>query len=284
MADLSDVRDTLVQLIAAVLYPNGTSSPSVADCNVRVFAGWPLPAQVQEDLKNNTATVSVYPRTEEHKTTRYMDEWEQSGCNPTLITLGVAEQVITVGGQVPPVNNPHHVMLMVSGKPYPYLIQVTDTLASIAAALASLVAGDYPGRASSFGAVITLDPTLNFTAARVGNTQTVRNEVRRQNKLFQITIWANGDRMRTAIAKPIDVFLASTRRFALPDDTWARLVYMSTHDTDAGQKEQLYRRDFQYWVEYATLEDLVAPQITQFQTNLELSAGGTVQPIATAFS
>jgi hypothetical protein len=281
VADLSDVADTLVQLIAGVLYPNGTSSPSsVCGIPVRVFAGWPLPRQVQEELQKNIASVSVYPRSEERNTTRYMDEWHQYGCNPTLLNLAVASQTVTVLGQVPPASNPHHVMLKVNGKPYPYLVKPTDTLAGIAAALRDLVAGDIP-EVTCFGAVITLPTTANLQAARVGVTQTVGNEVGRQQRVFQITAWANSPAMRTRVAKPVDTALRAMKRFALPDETWARLIYRSSPETDASQKEQVYRRDLFYLVEYATLETDVVNQITQFQTTL---TDALSVPIVTKYS
>ncbi len=284
MADLSDVRETLVQMISATLYPNGTGSPSVSGLNVRVFGGWPLPAQLEIDLGNETANVSVYPRPEEHNTTRYMDEWEQVGCNPTLLTLEVVGQTVTVGGQVPPATNPHHVMLLVNGRPYPYLVQVTDTLASVAAALAQLVAGDYPGQATTNGAIIVLTPNLNLQAARVGNTQTIANEVRRQFRTFQIVVWAWSDEARIAVAKPVDLMLASTRRFALPDDTWARLIYQASHESDSAQKVSIYRRDLLYRVEFCTRETDVATQITQFEAIATTGPDQGSQPIATVYS
>ncbi len=284
MADLSDVSKTLVQMISGVLYPNGSASPSACGVSVRVFAGWPLPGQLQEQLARNIASVSVYPRQEERNTTRYLDEWFEESHNQPLLQLVISGQTVTVYGQAPiPASNPHHVMLMVNGTPYPYLVQPTDLLPDIAAALASLVAGGCPGTTSS-GAIITVPPNADLQAARVGITQVASNEVRRQQRVFQIVIWANSPEQRTAVAKPIDAFLAKTKRFVLPDNSWARLIYQKSPETDASQKEQLYRRDLFYLVEYGTFDTDNASQITQFETAASLLDGGVAQPLSTTYS
>jgi hypothetical protein len=50
MADLSDVTAYLATAASAAVYPNGTSQPSVAAMDCRIFEGWPIPDQLDRDM------------------------------------------------------------------------------------------------------------------------------------------------------------------------------------------------------------------------------------------
>lgn len=286
MADLSDVSAALVNLIAATVYPNGTGNASVAGVPVRVYAGWPNPAQLDADLRAATPVchVSVFPQAAEKNTTRYPTDWKPVTVNTPTLTLTIAGQTVTVGGTVPASNNPHNVVVLANGKAYVYTVLVSDTLASIAAALAALIAVDI-ATTSAAGPVITLPNTARILAARVGITGTALREVRRQERGFQIGIWADTPTHRDAIAGLIDPVLAFTTFLTMPDGTGARLVYKSSMISDALQKDRLYRRDLMYSVEYATTLTEVETQISQDQVNLSAAASGVTPyaPVSTTF-
>lgn len=221
MADLTDVANALVTLVSATLYPNGIGQASVAGVGVRVYQGWPNPEQLDPDLRATTPIchVSVYPRPEEKNTTRYMPTWKQTSVNTPTLTLTIAGQAVTVGGTVPLASNPHVVMVMGNGKPYVYAVLATDTLNSIAAALAALIAADIAGTAAA-GAVITLPNSARLQAARVGVTGTAVREVRRQERSFQIGIWAD-THVRHRCAPPPEC--SSPQTPAWPASRWNRL-------------------------------------------------------------
>ena len=75
MADISDVTTFLAQTVGAIVYPNGIAQPSVINMDVRIYEGWPIPAQLDLDvggkvLVNNVpqprpngpvVNVSIYP-------------------------------------------------------------------------------------------------------------------------------------------------------------------------------------------------------------------------------
>ena len=281
MADLSDVEDGLCTLVGAALYPPGVPSdgsvPSIAGVPVRIFPGWPTTDRLDCDLTAGIGNVSVFPRPQERNTTRYLDKWQSLGTNVKLLFLTIDGQTVTVSGQIPPAANPHHVMVAVNGAGYAYLVQPTDSLADIAAALAALIAVAVPGTTNA-GAMITLPPSAVIDAARVGITQTSVNEVRRQERLFQIAIWANSPQMRKAIAVPVDLALAKTRRFVLPDQSVARVIYHNTVESDQAQKQQLYRRDLLYTVEYPTLDTDVLTEITQLGISVSAEPAGVPPP------
>jgi len=287
MADLSDVLAVLAAQVAAAIYPSGTGAPSAAGVAVKIYPGWPVAAQLDTDIKATAPIchVSIYPRPEESNTTRYPPNWQQTAVNTATLTLTVAGQTMTVGGAVPPANNPHNVMVLANGKPYVYAVQVGDTLASIAAALAALIAVDIAGTAAA-GAVITLPNSARLLAARVGVTGTAVREVRRQERLFQIGIWANTAANRDTLAKVIDAALAFTTFLAMPDAVAARLRYKNSAMSDALQKDCIFRRDLFYSVEFATTQTETETQITQEQLNVSAAVAGVepYQPVATIYS
>ena len=61
MPDLSDVSAQIATICAATCYPNGTGSPSIAGVDIRIFEGWPVPAQLDADIAAGKINVSVYP-------------------------------------------------------------------------------------------------------------------------------------------------------------------------------------------------------------------------------
>jgi hypothetical protein len=56
MADVYGIQNTLVSIIAGIMYPNGTSNPSVTGFAAYIYAGWPQPERLERDLKAVSAT------------------------------------------------------------------------------------------------------------------------------------------------------------------------------------------------------------------------------------
>ena len=280
MADLSDVGNALVALAAQAVYPNGTGQASVSGSAVRLFPGWPNPQQLDADLKAGGAQVSVFPRPDERNTTRYSKDWQQLSVNAQTLTLTIAGQTVTVGGTIPPAGNPHNVTVLANKVPYVYAVQVSDTLTSIATALAALIAVGIPGTTST-GAVITLPNSGRINSVRVGITGTSIREIRRQERVFVLSVWADTPTHRDAIAQAVDVALAATQFLTLIDQSAARLIYKGSMVIDQFQKDKLYRRDLFYTVEYATTQTETDTQITQEQFNISNQPDGATAPIST---
>lgn len=96
-------------------------------------------------------------------------------------------------------------------------------------------------------------------------------EIRRQDRVFQITVWAATPALRDVVAAAVDVTLTGTEFLTMPDGFGARIIYRNSHISDDLQKDKLYRRDFQYSVEYATTQTMAATAITQTITNITLT-------------
>lgn len=278
MADLSDVLNSLVTLAAAAVYPGGTALPSVCGTGVRIYAGWPNAQQLDVDLANAMCHVSIYALPGERNMTRYAPAWQPATLNTPTLTLAAAGQTVTVGGTIPTAANPHVLSIGVNGVPAVYLVQPADTLASIAAALAALITG-----AVATGAVVTLAANARIGFARVGVTGTSIREVRRQERQFQIGVWADTPARRDTLARSIDAALAFLTFVTLPDLSQGRLIYKGTNNLDKFQKDRLYRRDLNYSVEYATTQTETETQITQEQVNTSAAVAG-VTPTAPTFT
>ena len=271
MADIADVMNAFVASIAQTIYPNGTGQPSVTGLATAVYAGWPQSSQMDADLAGFTKGagrihVTVYPTGTEKNTTRFSNGWQTlTDAMPTL-SLAISGQTVTIGGTV---SVPQNVALLVSGLPYTYAVQASDTLTSIATAIASMIAG-----ATNSGPVITLPATARIQAARSGSNGTSIREVRRQQRTMQLTIWADTPAHREATAQALDVALAATEYLSLPDGTGVRIVYQSTRLDDATQKANLYRRDLLYTAEYATTQTMQATEVVMTQQNQHVGMTG----------
>lgn len=251
MADLSDVTQALVALVAAAVYPNGTAAPSVTGAPTRIYEGWPVPRQLDEELQAGAVNVSIYPLPGEQLTTRYLNDGEDVlAISAPKLQATVAGQTIALSGQIPQASDPHTLVALVNGQPYEYAVQATDTMAQAAAGLAARIASGVPGT-SAAGTVVTVPAPARILAARVSTTGTYAREVRRQARNFQITIWAPSPELRTATARAIDPVLADTEFLALYDQR-ARLRYVSSPISDGGQQDRAWRRDLIYMVDYGT--------------------------------
>jgi hypothetical protein len=269
MTGLAEVSNALVALIAQLVYPNGTGQPSIVGKPVKVYGGWPAPDVLTKDLAAGKVHISVFPPNGLEKIVdTAVTDWRTVVEPSITLTLTLAGQTVTVGGAV---SQPQNAALVVDGKGYAYGVQSNDTLTSIATALAALVSADQP--ATSSGPVVTI-PGAKAISPRVGGAGTSIRELRRQERAFRITVWANCFDSRDPIADLLDSALSGTFHLTLPDGMSATLRYKSSSQDDSGQKESIYRRDLVYAVEYSTTQVRTDTQITVTKTNV--SAGPTL--------
>lgn len=247
MADLSDVSDALVALLAGAVYPQGTAAPSVIGAGVKIFTGWPLPADLDADLADDLVTISVFPPPNlERVTTRFMTEWHQAAepVHTIVSTVSASGLLVTLSGAVA---TPQYVSLIVNDKAYSLAVQAGDSLATLAAGLATLINADTP--ATSLGAAISIPGAYRLTA-RVGAPAPLLNEVERTQRSFVITVWAPTPALRTIAGRVARAALASRAFLPLADGSAGALAYGRTDDMDTNQESGIYRRDISYWIEY----------------------------------
>lgn len=284
MADLSDALNVIAATAAGALYPNGAAQPSVVGVAVKVYPGWPNAQQLDADLRAATPVchVSIYATPAERNTTRFSpNDWKTAFMATPALTLTIAGQAVTVAGTTPGAGSPHNLLVLANGNPYVYRVLTSDTVASIASALAALIAVDIAGTVSA-GAVVTLPNSARLQAARVGVTGTGLRELRRQERVVQIVVWANNEVNRSAIASVVDSALAAVAFVAMPDGTGARVRYQKSTISDALQKDCIFRRDLMYSIEYATVQTELETQISQEQLSLQAAVGGVLPYIQAA--
>jgi hypothetical protein len=253
-------------------------APSISGTPIVVYPGWPSSDNLAKALAAGITHITVFPQAQERNTTRYQEREQVITPPAPTLTLTISGPqllagqrifdapgvfwdtgnydadavqrsfVVTVGGNV---SSPQNLALRINGKFYTYAVQPKDTLAGIAAVLGALVAADVAGT-SVTGSAITIGPTGRLKAARVGGFGTVAREIRRQERVMSVIVWANSPALRDQIAGAIDASLADMRFLDMPDGFGARLIYKNSMVIDAQQKAALYRRDLNYLVEYAT--------------------------------
>lgn len=268
MADLSDVSKAIVDLIGATVYPNGTASASAFNAGCKIYPGWPNDTALSEDLRAGLLHISVFPQPGiERVVTRYPREWmERSRTTPT-ITASLAGHVVTIGGTI---TATHYATIIIGNTQAASQAAVAgDTLSTFAAALGAQITG-----ASVVGAAITLPAAAEGRIkVRTAAPGLVMRELRRQQKGYQITIWAPSDSLRIAAANVIDPVLTENDFLSLPDTSKAWLIYRSSADNDMKETAMTYRRDLLYFAEYATTQTMSGYVITDMVTQIEPITG-----------
>lgn len=275
MADVQDVLDTVAAQIAGFVYPNGTGNTSVSGKAINVFPGWPLPEQIDSDMPQGIADVSVYATPTERNTTRYRPKQKVMSIAPATITLTAGNGTLTAGGAVPTPFTPHNVAALIGGQAFIYPVQSGDTLTSVATGLANLIAAKYPGTTNS-GPVITLPAGVSASAARVGTTGTITTEWERQTQIFQITVWAPDPGTRKAIGAAIKDALSQIAFITMSDGYGARICYHRNVLSDEAEKVRVYRRDLYYEIEYATTATKQIATVVATEVEVETQDGAPI--------
>lgn len=281
MADISDVFRALSSIIATVVYPNGPTNPSSiivggVHIDVKIFAGWPLPQNLDNDVAAGIADISIYaPRAHWKNTTRYpRNEMQLTAPVKTITaTVNAAQTQVTIGGTL---SLPQNVAIVVNGTGVSYGCQSGDTPSLIAAGIVALLIAAGVG-AANIGPAITITNPTNLSA-RVGGAGTTIREVMRQEQMFQISFWCPSaaagqvpDAIRSALAAPVKVALSVLSFLTLADGSAARIITAGDYLSDDVSKPNVYRRDIMYQIEYPTTQTQIETEIVL--AKIDLSGG-----------
>jgi hypothetical protein len=290
VADLSDVTAYLATAVANAVYPNGTSQPSIAAMDVRIFEGWPMPDQLDRDMLGQmlsgtppipvtrpsgvVANVSVYPMPGTGIVV-YQQQDETYVITPVSygMAISVAGNVTTVSGQ------PHtgeYLTLVCDGA---FVFSQTGaTTTALLAAIATQAQAQYP-TASSTATTLTL-PTGHSLVVRQGGVATLGKVTHRQNQSVMVTVWSPTQAMRATLAKAVDNALKQKIVVSMPDTSQAKIVYSRTNVSDERQAAAIYRRDLIYDVEYATVFQFPGYVVTTVNTTINTVGAGTANATA----
>lgn len=236
MADQSDVALALVERIVQRFYPNGPAQPSAIGAPVLVHPGWPGPNQVQADTAAGKVTVSVWPTTTEGGRA-YFENWGETNRAPVSLAAAVSGTSVTFSGTGTPGQG---FALLIDAQPFAVAAVAGDTPATIAAKFGTAIGAQRA--ASVTGAVITV-PNARVIEARPIGTGTAASKLRRESRVYQVTVWARSPALRDAAGRVIQVFASGTRQMDMPDHTHALLRYASSRNDDDLAKQGIYRRD-----------------------------------------
>ena len=257
MADISDVEKALVATIASGLfsgaYAPGAYQASIAGFSTKLYRGWPEAANLDADLIAGNVHVSVFPLAMSRNTTRHLDDWQSIPYTPPTLTVDLSGATVTFGG-APAVGQ--LVGVGIGTNTAAYVVQSSDTLASIAAALVAQLGGGW----TASGDVIAA-PTDAYLVARVVQFVTGRLETRMQEQHFSVSVWAPTPAARDATAGLTDNSLAQAQWVALPDGTSGHLLYRGTFTNDKPARDRAWQRDLRYSVEYQTTLLQSQPQV-----------------------
>jgi hypothetical protein len=265
MADESDVENALVDIIDAAIYPQGPAFPSLAGYPVKIYAGWPVSATLEEDLKQGLVHVSVYPVPGSGGDVGQPFQTKDEVIVPAVHGLSAAidGDTITVAGASTP---GEYLTVVLGRKAYSYLTVPGDGPDAVAAGVGALIQADYPGT-TVLGPVVTLSGTP-LPTARLGAPVTMATRIGRQRLQFRIVIWAPTPEARTAVAKATDVALKRRTTVPLADTSQALVAYQGTTAADTYELNGLYRRDLIFNVTYDTIDTYRAFEITSVGTTL----------------
>ena len=253
MADLSDVENAIVAEAVAALYPSGTNVSSIVGASCKVYRGWPVPAALNSDLAAGVVNVTVFPSIKPDEVMDLYFDRPYAALVPSSLIATVAGQSVTFSGTVT-VNQ--IVGLLVNGVPYIYNTTIGDTLESVAANVAALIAVN--DVVVLTGATIGM-PNGTFLVARVVVNVSVSSLLRRERRDIQVISWCPSSTLRDKVCCSLDLAFASQSFILLADQTRACVRYISTQEYDQTQNALLYRRDLCYQLEYAMVSTSIAP-------------------------
>ena len=266
MADISDVINTLGSLAGAAMYPNGTTQPSVVNTPAVVRSGWPVAQQLKALMAAGNVMVTIYGMPGMGKnTTRFLgDDDAQSTIPAPNLAITISGNQVTIGGAI---KAGEAATVKVNYQPYSYAIQATDTVDTIAAALAALIP-----HATVSGAVITISSVFDIEAA-ISVPVAVQQEIGRQAQVFMLVIWAPTEALRDAAGRALELAFKQQPRIVMPDNTWARLLMRGVTQSDGSEKQQIYRRNLLYEVEYALTATVIENTVTNLGVNVTPANG-----------
>ena len=286
MADISDVTRFLAQTVAGIVYPNGTSQPSIINMDVRIYEGWPQPAQLDLDVAGKilvngvpqprsggqVANVSVYPMPGATATPYQILDNTYLIIAPNYgLTLATAtDGTITFTGQ--PVTGEY--VTLICDRANVFSRTAVDT-ATLIAGLASDAIPKYPG--TTYDATHLRVPAQFAMSVRQGSIGTLGKVTHRQTHGVMISVWAPNHIIRTALGAAIDNVIKRSLIVTMPDTSEAKIVYSHTNVSDSLEATTIYRRDLIFDVEYATVWEFPGYVITTVDVTIANEYG--LQPV-----
>ena len=246
MGTILQVEAHMAEVITQIVYPHGIDSPSITGHDVKVEIGFPIKNVLDTDVENDISTISIYPiGGMERNVTRYLREWCVISQPAQTIFLRLSGFDLFIEGAA----DPEQICLVqIGGGYYSYETVFGDTLNTVAMKLSAGIPG-----ASFIGNVIKLPISLDIKTF-VSTYALLGKEVKRQQKVYNMTVWAADVQCRAILGDAIDAYFAeNTRQLLTADDFFIYFFYRMTLEEDMLQKNNIFKRSIEYNVEYPTV-------------------------------
>lgn len=261
MADVSEVSQFIARRVAAVLYPEGESKPSLSGVPVKIYPGWPVPDVLQRDIEAGAVHVTVWPLPGERKVSTGLGRaFRTVAKGKPSLQVNVNGSIITLSGEVAADIN---VQIALGSKVFRFHFPAGITLNSVRERLSEAL----PLASIIFGRIMVLN--AGHITASVTTAGTVVRELRRQIKEFQVTVWAPTPMLRNRIGTLVDVTLSEQHHIDLGDHAPAQMLCARQSESDAGGNFHVYRRDLVISVNFALTQQSTASEViaTAFSLN-----------------
>jgi len=272
MASSDDVARFLAGRIADVVYPGGSQLPGIVNAAVKIYPGWPVPGTLQQDIDNGSVHITVWPLPTERKIHTALGRPCRviAKGQPTL-QFTVNGSYISVSGVASALTN---VRVSINRKTFTFHFRAGTTAEQAISELREALPNSFTVLSS---VCILMAEHLSVSVTTAG---TAVEELRRQIKDFQITVWAPAPGLRERIGSAIDAALSEQCHIDLNDGAPAQLLYARQSDSDRSENWHVYRRDLIFRVNYATTRFITAPEVTQTAITLNglMTNGNTSFP------
>ena len=267
MADIVSVSRAIVAQMAAIVYPNGKGVASVTGRPTKIFRGWITQGDYEGadcSLRRGVDFVTVVDL---QGGWRRIDEplgrpWKQGETIPATVGIDVAEVMAAVSIQ--PDTVPSGIVglrirsngnVIEDRAVAAYAVQATDTEATIAAALAAQIPG-----ATASGASVAVPEAVAMEGAVAGYSNAVR-VARRQQQLFQVTIWSASPDARDALGTALNNGMAFIDFLTDANGSTFQIETRGDWNNDAAQNNGIYMRPCRYVATYDTDAQAVMAQM-----------------------
>ncbi|QOF94210.1 hypothetical protein IFJ82_09620 [Novacetimonas hansenii] len=258
MADIVSISHAIVAQMAAIAYPNGKGNPSVTGRPTKIFRGWITQADYTGAdcaLGNGVDFITVMDL---QAGWRRIDEplgrpWRQEDTIPSTVsvtTMGTTATITLQDDATPSGIVGLHIQsdgTTIPGRAVAaYAVQATDTVDTIASALAAQI----PGSTSS-GATVSVPDASSLTGATGGYSSAVRT-ARRQQQLFQVTVWSATPNARDALGTAIENGMAFIDWLTDANGSTFQIEARGDWNNDAAQNSGIFMRPFRFIATYDT--------------------------------
>ncbi|AQU86219.1 hypothetical protein B0W47_00705 [Komagataeibacter nataicola] len=258
MADIVSISRAIGRQMAAIVYIDGKGGGSVTGRPTKIRRGWLTQADYEGDECELNRGVDFITVMDLQGGWRRIDEplgrpWRQEATIPATVSITTNGSTATIAlqdGATP--TGIVGLRIRSNGAAIPdrsvaaYVVQPTDTVARIAAALADQIDG-----ATSSGAIVSVPGATTLEGAVGAYAPAVRT-ARRQQQLFQVTVWSASTEARDALGTALDNGMAFIDWLTDANGSTFQIESRGSWNNDAAQNSGIFMRPFRFIVTYDT--------------------------------